>query len=315
MLTIQTDFWYIDQLRFSHASNNLIVTGRKRTGTDNRPLMVKEFDPRAASPDPEQWLQFPPTSLVALDPAGRHGAICKRQYRDDYIYFFQWRNRKPGLASQSISVASAELSAIALCADADKVATLVDERTERPASMSIDIWHTSDESLAQRLSIFPNAVQLIWSPDGRFVAHAADDGSRVELTRVTNPVTTRLASGDAYRLAFSPQGTFLASGGQFIRCWEVESGEFISRFRGQDEDVPDLAFARRTAARNRPERRPGRVLGLSSAPADSFVLVANRPVERDRVRSGRADLCRRGRKREHPDLGPRRPMRRRPCSC
>jgi WD40 repeat protein len=243
MLTIETDFWYIDQLRFSHATNNLIAAGRKRTGTDNRPLMVKEFDPRAGSPEPEQWLQFPPTSLVSLDPTGRHGAICKRQHNDDYIYFFEWRNRKPGLGSHSISIATAELSAIALCADENKVATLVDERTEPPASMSIDIWNTSDESLNQRLSIFPDAAQLIWSPDGRFLAHAADDGSRVELTRVTDPVTTRLASADGYRLAFSPQGTFLASGGQLTRCWEVESGSLISRFRGQDEDVPDLAFS------------------------------------------------------------------------
>lgn len=245
MLVIQTDFWYIEQLRFSQASHNLIASGAKRTGTDNRPKMVKEYDPRASSLEPELWLEFPTTSLIALNPTGQHGAVCKRQFSDDYIYFFRWQSRKPLIGNHSISVAASELEAIALYESEVEAAGLINDRRVVPAHRSIyvRIWNIDSESCVRHFATFPGAGQLIYSPNGRYLAQAANDGSQLELTRIEDLVTISLVSADAFRMAFSPQSTYLASSGQFTQCWQVDSGSLIARFRGQDEDVPDLAFS------------------------------------------------------------------------
>jgi WD40 repeat protein len=243
MLKIQTDFWYIEQLRYSHASHNLIAIGTKRTGTDNRPKMAKAFDPRASSPEPDRWFEFPPTALIAFDPTGQHGAVAKRLWNDDYIYFVQFDEREPTFGSRSISVASRELVAIAISADGKKLAGLVNAQPDSATWHGIRIWSSLLEKALQEIQINFRAEQLIYSSNGRHIAVCREDGKNLKLLRPSTGKVTSLAVADAFRIVFSPSGKYLASGGQFIRCWTTSFGKMISRFRGQDEDIPDLAFS------------------------------------------------------------------------
>lgn len=242
MLMIQTDFWYIEHLQFSHASHNLIAVGTKRTGTDNRPKMVKAFDPRASSPEPNHWFEFPATALIAFDPTGQYGAVAKRVWDDDYIYFIHFDEREPVFESRSISVSSQNLLALAIPADGKRIFGLLRLPREIEFWRLIRSWSTVTEKPLNETAVVTDGEQLICSTTGLFVVVDANDGRALTLVRTSSNTDMQLAADDAFRIAFSPSGKFLASGGQFIRCWTTQSGKLISGFRGQDEDIPDLAF-------------------------------------------------------------------------
>lgn len=243
MLMIPTDFWYIEQLRYSHASHNLIAVGSKRTGTDHRPKMVKAFDPRALSPQPDRWFEFPASALIAFDPTGQYGAVAKRVWNDDYIYFIHFDKCDPKFAGGSISVASRDLIAIAMSADGKKLAGLMNASVSAATFHLIRFWSRLLEKPLQEIPISSRAGQMIYSANGRHVCLGRENGRSLRLLRSSTGEAISLASDDAFRIVFSPSGKFLASGGQFIRCWTTRFGKLISRFRGQDEDIPDLAFS------------------------------------------------------------------------
>jgi WD40 repeat protein/serine/threonine protein kinase len=88
---------------------------------------------------------------------------------------------------------------------------------------------------------------LAYSPDGRRVATAGDDGT----VRVWDPETGRLLAallghdGAAFAVAWSPDGQALASGGEdgTVRLWEADSGRPLRVLRGSPGSVSDLAWA------------------------------------------------------------------------
>jgi WD40 repeat protein len=82
------------------------------------------------------------------------------------------------------------------------------------------------------------------SPDGRRIAMTERYGLNLRLfdrRRSGSPV--ELKQHDCRKIVFSPRSSFLASVGLSVMVWDVETCQQIAQFRGQDEDVPDMAFS------------------------------------------------------------------------
>jgi WD40 repeat protein len=169
--------------------------------------------------------------------------VAKRVWETDYIYFIHFDQRKPIFESRSISVPSADLLALAIPADGKRIFGLMRAPREIEFWRLIRTWSMITEKTLDETAVVSNGEQLICSATGLFVAVGANGGTALTLVRTSSNAEMQLDTDDAFRIAFSPSGKFLASGGQFIRCWSTRSGKMNSRFRGQDEDIPDLAFS------------------------------------------------------------------------
>ncbi len=81
------------------------------------------------------------------------------------------------------------------------------------------------------------------SPDGRLIASA---GRRLQLWDAATgaQVFSRDPPGQTHALAFSPDGTLLATGGtdRIVRLWDVATGQIVHEFEGHKLPIRDLAF-------------------------------------------------------------------------
>jgi hypothetical protein len=87
---------------------------------------------------------------------------------------------------------------------------------------------------------------VAFSPDGRLLASAADDG-RVRLWEVETGTLVRTLTGHigGYGVAFSPNGKLLASAGMDtkVRLWEVETGKLVHTLTGYGGRMTGVAFS------------------------------------------------------------------------
>ena len=87
---------------------------------------------------------------------------------------------------------------------------------------------------------------IVWSPDGRFLAAATD--LRIWLWDPSSGRLLRTLAGQRQSvssLAFSPNGTLLASGSYdgTVRLWQPQSGEPLRLLEGHESLVASLAFS------------------------------------------------------------------------
>ena len=90
-------------------------------------------------------------------------------------------------------------------------------------------------------------LALDFSAEGKFLASAGRD----RIIRIWNRAEKKIVQawlGHALKVAFSPNGKYLATSGDVIRIWEIETGEIV-RAKSTESDlavrpVPGQQFAR-----------------------------------------------------------------------
>lgn len=253
---IAAEFLRVDQLAYG-TTDRLIAVGVKLTPDLWGPVMVVQLGCAEDAPVRQRPLEFPTRSLVALDAGGQLGAVIPPG--DNVIRFFQlW----PDLILQPRSVGTpfTRVSAFGIAAGGKVVVAAgtgspADGGNASDTDFAVIWWRfEANRFESHRTGTAELVTEMAVSDDGRFFATAEANGKNLQLWSSEElwgsrprPViiypNRQLAAGDAYRLRFSPRGTFLASAGLSTNVWHTAAGTYVERFRGQDEDVPDLAFS------------------------------------------------------------------------
>jgi WD40 repeat protein/serine/threonine protein kinase len=89
-------------------------------------------------------------------------------------------------------------------------------------------------------------IKIVFSPDGRLLAGAGDDGRVRLLDGESGKLAGKLTGfvGRLRDLAFHPDGKLLAASGDTpeVRLWDVASGELVRSIRGPTDIVESVAF-------------------------------------------------------------------------
>ncbi len=109
----------------------------------------------------------------------------------------------------------------------------------------VRLWDVSDGTLTRTIIAHPSGSPTVaLSPDGQFVASGVwGDGAK--LWRLLDGGLERTFPVGATALAFSPDGAYLAVGGdETPTLWQVSDGAMIRSFIGHTSSVKDLSFSR-----------------------------------------------------------------------
>jgi WD40 repeat protein/serine/threonine protein kinase len=82
---------------------------------------------------------------------------------------------------------------------------------------------------------------LAYSPDGRLLA--TTDAGTVRLRDAATGKEVRSFEGGAVVVAFSPDGRWLAAGGNQLWVWDLAEGKEVFRYKGQGGTAENLAFS------------------------------------------------------------------------
>src|SRR5262249_22766159 len=106
---------------------------------------------------------------------------------------------------------------------------------------SVKVW---DAKTGREAFTLGGATNPTYSPDGRTLAPSSLENNTVTLWDVSTGQAKRTLMGVARRVAFSPDGKVLATGGgRTIRLWEMATGEELPALGGYTFSVGPAAFS------------------------------------------------------------------------
>ncbi|MFL5340913.1 MAG: WD40 repeat domain-containing protein, partial [Gemmataceae bacterium] len=266
MRQLQTDYQWAEQLVFRKNGHQLIIVGVKYVGGVTRSMSVQTLDLALVEPLPDPWLSIEGKALIVADGKGQRIGMARQfEYSLDVISVCKFKRDLPprfrSLQSQmhGVNHVAIESRAKMLAAagnvradesefrtyviDESELGTYVFDQIPPPESYCICVWDIQSGVMRNRFPVYPLEA-LALSPQGGHLATADKTGINLRLYEVNDhPVCFSLDYNDAFRLAFSERGRYLASGGRSIVIWDVAAKRRVATFRGQDEDVPSLAFS------------------------------------------------------------------------
>jgi len=119
-----------------------------------------------------------------------------------------------------------------------------------PDRYAVNIWQTKTGVLRRTIhTSFTGAVsQIVFSPDGKTIAAGSYDGTARIWDVETGALLHDINTGSVVdSLAYSPDGTILASGGGYqnsaVQLWDTASGALLRLLEGHPNAVVSLAFS------------------------------------------------------------------------
>lgn len=124
----------------------------------------------------------------------------------------------------------------------DRVAALFEDTD--PDHIGLAVWSYPDGKLVYRL---PNAgaLSLAWSPSGDRLALAGWDG-KIRILNASDGQLLQTLSGHPQQvqsLAWSPDGSLIASGSFSVKVWRVSDGSLQSDLSGSGQWIDSLHFS------------------------------------------------------------------------
>jgi WD40 repeat protein len=247
MNLLQTDYELISQIVMMSGAR-LVVSGLVQSMNMQRWITVASI-PLTNTVAQETLFTFPERSVTCIDPSGScfAGIAIREGANSDHLHLFDTVSATPS-PSVRIEPHFRAITAIALSSGGTYLAIV-----GRP-------WNAAHTRLPERMLIVRDTAsgvnrlelrtddpieEVSISSDGHQIAVTERYGLNLLLfdrhARKASPF--ELNHRDSHRVVFSPQNRLLASAGLSTRVWDAESRRQIADFRGQDEDVPDMAFS------------------------------------------------------------------------
>jgi len=121
-----------------------------------------------------------------------------------------------------------------------------DKNQETPRLVHVDLWNTNS---GVKLRTLPGSDPIAFSPDGRTLATASQDGHAILLWNSSNGTLlyTFASNKQISALVYSPNGQILASSSQFdhsITLWDTAHATILRTLTGHSAGIISLAFSR-----------------------------------------------------------------------
>jgi len=136
-----------------------------------------------------------------------------------------------------------QLNGVAVSSDGRWIAAAGQESTSSQVGL-VRLWSAAGESkgIVGRQGQWVNAVAF--SPDSQSIASASDDGL-IQIRGLDGKIKQTFELGDiAFVIKFSPDGQFLAAGGDgFLKVWRLAGAELLHIYESPATTVNDLSFS------------------------------------------------------------------------
>ena len=176
--------------------------------------------------------------VMSISPDGQTIVVSAA----DGLVFY---NLSTGKISQRLQSHPQSIRQAALSQQGDRVAALIGDSD--PEKISLAVWSYPQE---QPIYLLPRiaavaALDLAWSPPGEHLALASWDG-RVLILNASDGILVQTLPGHAQQVqsvAWSPDGTQIASSSFSVKVWRASDGALLSDLGGSGQWITGLTFS------------------------------------------------------------------------